>query len=87
MMHAVRTSRDGPYPGELRNASYRPSIADNNTYEHWEDEGSQDAATRANGIWKKMLAEDESPPIDEAVDDELQDWIARQKASFADRNV
>jgi trimethylamine:corrinoid methyltransferase-like protein len=34
-----------------------------------------------------MLAEYEPPPIDEAVDQELKDWIERQKASFPDSNV
>ena len=34
-----------------------------------------------------MLAEYEPPPIDESVDAELQEWIARQKASFQDSNV
>jgi trimethylamine--corrinoid protein Co-methyltransferase len=68
-------------------AFYRSSIADNNSYEQWEDEGSLDAATRANPIWKKMLADYEPPPIDEAVDAELQDWIAQKKASFPDSNV
>ena len=68
-------------------AFYRSSIADNNSYEQWEDEGSLDAAHRANAIWKKMLAEYEPPPIDEAVDEELREWIERKKASFPDSNV
>ena len=46
-----------------------------------------DAAQRANPIWKRMLAEYEPPPIDEAVDEELREWIERRKASFPDSNV
>jgi len=68
-------------------AFYRSSIADNNSYEQWEEDGSLDATHRANAIWKKMLADYEPPPIDEAVDEELKDWIERQKASFPDSNV
>jgi trimethylamine:corrinoid methyltransferase-like protein len=34
-----------------------------------------------------MLAGYEPPPIDEAVDQQLQEWIERQKASFLDSNV
>ena len=68
-------------------AFYRSSIADNNSYEQWESEGSLDATHRANPIWKKMLAEYEPPPIDEAVDQELREWIERKKASFPDSNV
>ena len=34
-------------------AFYRSSIADNNSFEQWELDGSLDAAQRANAIWKK----------------------------------
>jgi trimethylamine--corrinoid protein Co-methyltransferase len=68
-------------------AFYRSEIADNNSFEQWELEGSLDAAMRANAIWKRMLAEYEAPPIDEAKDEELREWIERQKASFPDSNV
>ncbi len=34
-----------------------------------------------------MLAEYEPPAIDEAVDQELREWIERKKASFPDSNV
>ena len=43
--------------------------------------------TRANAIWKRTLAEYEPPPIDDAVDEELREWIERKKASFPDSNV
>jgi trimethylamine---corrinoid protein Co-methyltransferase len=68
-------------------AFYRSSVADNNSFEQWEIEGSKDAAERANVIWKKMLADYEAPAIDEARDEELRDWIEQQKASFPDSNV
>jgi hypothetical protein len=62
-------------------------IADNNSFEQWELEGSLDAAMRANAIVKRVLAEYEPPPIDEAKDEELREWIDRKKASFPDSNV
>ena len=71
----------------FESAFFRSSIADNNSFEQWESEGAQDATNRANGIWKKMLADYEPPPIDEALDEELREWIERQKASFPDSNV
>jgi trimethylamine--corrinoid protein Co-methyltransferase len=71
----------------FESAFFRSSIADNNSFEQWELEGSQDSISRANAIWKKMLAEYEAPAIDEAVDQELQEWIDREKASFPDSNV
>ncbi len=68
-------------------AFYRSSVADNNSFEQWELEGSLDTTTRAQAIWKKMIADYEPPAIEEAVDQELQEWIERQKASFPDSNV
>jgi trimethylamine--corrinoid protein Co-methyltransferase len=68
-------------------AFFRSSMADNNSYEQWEAEGSLDTTNRANAAWKKMLAEYEAPPIDEAVDAELREWVERKKASFPDSNV
>jgi trimethylamine--corrinoid protein Co-methyltransferase len=68
-------------------AFYRSNIADNNSYEQWEIEGGKDTAQRANQVWKKMLAEYEPPPIDEAVDEQLREWIEQKKASFPDSNV
>jgi trimethylamine--corrinoid protein Co-methyltransferase len=68
-------------------AFYRSSVADNNSFEQWELDGSLDAAQRANAIWKQMLADYEAPPLDDAKDEELQEWIARKKASFPDSNA
>jgi trimethylamine--corrinoid protein Co-methyltransferase len=68
-------------------AFYRSSVADNNSFEQWELEGSQDAAARASATWRRMLAGYQAPPIDEAVDEELREWVQRRKASFPDSNV
>jgi trimethylamine--corrinoid protein Co-methyltransferase len=65
-------------------AFYRSELADNNSYEQWLEEGEQDERTRANKVWKKMLAEYEAPAIDPAVDEALLDFIARRKASMPD---
>ena len=34
---------------------------------------------RANRIWKAILAEYEPPPMDEAIRDELADFVTRRK--------
>lgn len=68
-------------------AFYRSPIADNNSFEQWEAEGSKDAAQRANELWKRRLQEYEAPAIDPAVDEALQDFMARRKAEFPDSNV
>ena len=71
----------------FESAFYRSNVADNNSFEQWELEGAKDSITRAAAVWKKMLADYEPPPIDEAVDQELREWIEQKKASFPDSNV
>ncbi len=66
-------------------AFYRSTIADNNSFEQWEQDGSLDAAARANAIWKKMLADYEAPALDPAVDEALLAFIERRKSEFEDR--
>jgi trimethylamine--corrinoid protein Co-methyltransferase len=68
-------------------AFYRSSIADNNSFEQWESEGAKDAAQRANGIWKRMLNDYEAPALDPAIDEALNEFIAKRKAAAPDSNV
>ncbi|MBN9235271.1 MULTISPECIES: trimethylamine methyltransferase family protein [Phyllobacteriaceae] len=65
-------------------AFWDTEIADNEPFEKWQAAGSRDAALRANQRWKKMLAEYQAPPLDEAVDEALLDFIDRKKAGMAD---
>ncbi len=67
-------------------AFYRSPVADNNSFEQWESEGSLDAAQRANSIWKRMLNEYEAPPMDPAIDEALVEFVERRKSEFADRD-
>ena len=68
-------------------AFYRSEIADNNSFEQWQEDGSLDAAQRANKIWKRTLAEYEAPPIDPGVEEALNEFIDRRKASMPDSEV
>ena len=65
-------------------AFYRSTIADNNSFEQWEAEGAEDAAKRANRIWKQMLSDFETPALDPAVDEALRAFIAAKKDSMPD---
>jgi trimethylamine--corrinoid protein Co-methyltransferase len=65
-------------------AFYRSPVSDNSSFEQWEAEGALDAAQRATPIWKRTLEQYEPPPIDDAVDEALREWIERKKASFPD---
>ena len=68
----------------FESAFYRSNIADNNSFEQWELEGSKTAEQRANQIWKKMLQDYEAPPIEASIEDGLQDFMARRKAQSPD---
>ena len=65
-------------------AFYRSETANYDSFEQWQEEGSLDAAQRANATWKRMLRQYEAPPIDPGVDEALLDFIARRKASMPD---
>jgi trimethylamine--corrinoid protein Co-methyltransferase len=71
----------------FESAFWRSSNANNDSFEQWSAEGAKDANLRANETWKKMLAEYEAPPIDDAIDAELREFIDRKKASVPDANA
>jgi len=77
----------GHTQANFETAFYRSSIADNNSFEQWEAEGRQDAAQRANKIWKRMLQDYEAPALDPALDEALQAFITKRKAAAPDSNV
>ena len=60
-------------------AFYSPFLSDWSNFESWEERGSMQTPERANRIWKQILAEFEAPPIDAAIDEELQAFVARRK--------
>ena len=68
----------------FKTAFYRSAIADNNSFEQWQSEGSQDAVQRANALWKQMLQNYTPPELDPAIDEALVEYIDKRKASFAD---
>ncbi len=67
-------------------AFYRSNIADNNSFEQWESDGSMDAVMRANKIWKQMLNDYQGPALDPAIDEALLEFISKRKGEFADMN-
>ena len=67
-------------------AFYRSDIADNNSFEQWEEEGSQDAMQRAAKVWPQMLQDYQAPPIDPGLDEALCEFITRRKAEFPDKD-
>ena len=58
--------------------------ADNEPFEKWQAAGGEDAAMRANRLWKQRLREYEAPPLDAGIDEALRDFVAQRKAEMPD---
>ncbi|MDH4071603.1 MAG: trimethylamine methyltransferase family protein [Gammaproteobacteria bacterium] len=66
-------------------AFYTPIVSNRQNFESWQEQGSVDTLTRANGLWKQLLADYEKPPIDPATEEALTDYVERRKAEIAGR--
>jgi trimethylamine--corrinoid protein Co-methyltransferase len=63
-------------------AFYRPLVSDWRNFETWQEDGARTATQRANRVWKQLLAEYVAPPLDPAVADALDAFVARRKAQI-----
>ena len=61
-------------------AFYSPIISDWRNFETWQEAGSPTAYEKANATWQKELAAYERPPMDAAIEEELDAFVARRKA-------
>ena len=68
----------------FESAFYRSDTADNSSFEQWLEDGGLDAAQRASRLWRSRLDAYEPPPIDDAIDAELIEFIDRRKAELPD---
>ena len=64
----------------FRTAFHKPMLSDWRNYETWEEAGSPQVPEKANRIWKELLASYEPPPIDPAIAEELDAFVARRVA-------
>jgi trimethylamine--corrinoid protein Co-methyltransferase len=60
-------------------AFYQPVLSNWQNFEAWEEAGALDATARATGIWKKALREYEQPPMEPAIREALDAFVARRK--------
>lgn len=67
-------------------AFYPTLLSSRQNFETWAEQGSADTALRANRIWKQLLAEYQAPPMDEAVNEALRDYVARRKQDIGQGN-
>ena len=60
-------------------AFYSPIVSDWSNFENWKEAGGLDSAQRANAIWKQAINEYEQPPLDPAILEELEEYVAKRK--------
>jgi trimethylamine--corrinoid protein Co-methyltransferase len=60
-------------------AFYQPLLSDWRNFETWHEDGARTATERAHRIWKRLLAEYVEPPMDPAVREALDAFVARRK--------
>jgi trimethylamine--corrinoid protein Co-methyltransferase len=63
----------------FEHAFYEPMVSDWRNFETWQADGSHTATERANDIWKRLLAEAVSPPLDPSILEALDAFVARRK--------
>jgi trimethylamine--corrinoid protein Co-methyltransferase len=59
----------------FREEFYQPLLEERGTFAHWEADGSQDMARRANAKWKALLEAYEAPPLDPSVGRALRTYV------------
>ena len=60
-------------------AFYAPLVSDWTNFETWNEAGGLDSAQRANATWKQALKDYEQPPLDPAILEELEEYVAKRK--------
>jgi trimethylamine--corrinoid protein Co-methyltransferase len=61
---------------------YQHKVFSMDNYEKWAEEGSEDTYKKANKVWKRMLKEYEPPPLDPAIVEELNAFVAQRRAEL-----
>jgi trimethylamine--corrinoid protein Co-methyltransferase len=65
-------------------AFYTPLVSNWQNYENWQIAGGLDATQRATRIWQAALEHYEQPPLDPAVSEALDAFVARRKEELRD---
>ncbi len=68
----------------FRDCFYRPFLNSSDNFERWNRLGARDTAARAGEIVDKTLEEYEAPPLDDAIREELEDFVIRRRAELGD---
>ncbi|THD83053.1 trimethylamine methyltransferase [Aliigemmobacter aestuarii] len=71
----------------FKSAFWRSDLLDYKPFETWDEEGARDTETLAAERVRKMLGDYQKPDLDPAIEDALNDYVARKKGSMPDAFV
>jgi trimethylamine--corrinoid protein Co-methyltransferase len=68
----------------FRTCFYRPLLSSSDNYDRWRKNGGKDAAARATDIYQRTLESYEQPPLDDAIRQELEEYVVRRRRELGD---
>lgn len=68
----------------FRDCFWRPTVATTENFDRWTRGGSLDHSARAARRWQELLDIYELPPLDDAVEEELVEYVTRRAAELGD---
>jgi trimethylamine--corrinoid protein Co-methyltransferase len=68
----------------FRDCFWRPTIASTENHDRWTRGGSVEHAERAGRRWRELLETYERPPLDEAIEEELVEFVERRAVELGD---
>jgi trimethylamine--corrinoid protein Co-methyltransferase len=68
----------------FRDCFWRPTVASTENNDRWTKNGSMEHAARATVRWKELLESYEAPPLDDAIEEELVDFVERRAVELGD---
>jgi trimethylamine--corrinoid protein Co-methyltransferase len=68
----------------FRTCFYRPLLSSSENYERWMRNGGNDAAMRATKIYQDKLEAYEKPPLDDAIRQEMEEFVIRRRKELGD---
>ena len=68
----------------FRDCFWRPTVGTTDNVDRWTRRGSLDHSARAGVRWRELLDTYERPPLDDAVEEELVEYVERRAAELGD---
>ena len=68
----------------FRDCFYRPFLSSSDNYDRWMRGGALDANARAGQLYKEKLESYEQPPLDDAIRQELEEYVERRRKELGD---